>query len=81
MGWFGKGPSLWQRMTDGLAHVVQLLTNPDYRGLYLERQLLADAGSQDIQFIRSLTSSIERPAEAAEIEIWRELTAGREPKM
>jgi hypothetical protein len=64
-----------------LAHVVQLLTNPDYRGLYLERQGLADAGSPDIQFIRSLTSSIERPAEAAEIEIWRELTAGREPKM
>jgi len=64
-----------------LAHVVQLLTNPDYRGLYLKRQGLADAGSQDIQFIRSLTSSIERPAEAAEIEIWRELTAGREPKI
>jgi hypothetical protein len=64
-----------------LAHVVQLLTNPDYRGLYLERQGLADAGSQDIQFIRSLTSSIEKPAEAVEVEIWRELTAGREPKM
>lgn len=64
-----------------LAHVVQLLTNPDYRDLYLERQGLADTGSQDIQFIRSLTSSIERPAEAAEIEIWRELTAGRKPKM
>jgi hypothetical protein len=63
-----------------LAHVVQLLTNPDYLGLYLERQGLADAGSQDVQFIRSLTSSIEKPAEAAEVEIWRELTAGREPK-
>ncbi len=64
-----------------LAHVVRLLTNPEYRGLYLERQALADAGSKDIQFIRSLTSSIEKPAEAAEVEIWRELTAGREPKM
>ncbi len=63
-----------------LAHVVQL-TNPEYRGLYLERQALADAGSEDIQFIRSLTLSIEKPAEAAEVEIWRELTAGTEPKM
>ena len=64
-----------------LAHVVRLLTNPDYRGLYLERQALADTGSQDIQVIGRLTSSIEKPAEAAEVEIWRELTAGREPKM
>ena len=64
-----------------LAHVVRLLTNPEYRGIYLERQALADAGSKDIQFIRSLTSSIEKPAEATEVEIWRELTAGREPKM
>jgi hypothetical protein len=57
-----------------------LATDPDYRGLYWDRQGLADSGSQDIQFIRSLTSSIEKPAEAAEVEIWRELTAGREPK-
>lgn len=64
-----------------LAHVVRLVTDPDYRGLYWNRQGLADSGSQDIQFIRSLTSSIEKPAEAAEVEIWRELTAGREPKM
>jgi hypothetical protein len=64
-----------------LAHVVQLLTNPGYRGLYLERQALADAGSQDIRVIGRLTSLIEKPAEAAEIEIWHELIAGREPKM
>jgi hypothetical protein len=64
-----------------LAHVVRLITNPEYRGLYLERQALADAGSKDIEFIRSLTSSIEKPAEAAEVEIWRELTVGRDPKM
>jgi hypothetical protein len=59
---------------------VRLVTDPDYRDLYWDRQGLADSGSQDIQFIRSLTSSIEKPAEAAEVEIWRELTAGREPK-
>jgi len=64
-----------------LAHVVRLLTNSDYRGFYLKRQALADTGSQDIQVIKRLTSSIEKPAEAAEVEIWRELMAGREPKM
>ncbi len=58
-----------------LAHVVRLLTDSNYRGLYLERQALADAGSQNIQAIRGLTSSIEKPAESAEAEIWRELTA------
>jgi len=60
-----------------LAHVVRLLTSPDYSGLYRERQALADTGSQDIQVIGRLTMLIEKPAEAAEAEIWRELTAGR----
>jgi hypothetical protein len=64
-----------------LAHTIRLLTDSDYRDLYLERQALADAGSRDIQVIGSLTSSIEKPAESAEVEIWRELTAGREPKL
>jgi hypothetical protein len=64
-----------------LAHVVRLLTNSDYRSLYRERQALADTGSEDIQVIGRLTLSIEKPAEATEIQIWRELTAGREPKM
>ncbi len=64
-----------------LAHVARLLTDSDYRGLYLERQALADAGSQNTQVIGSLTSSIERPAEAAEAEIWSELTASPEPKV
>ena len=64
-----------------LAHVVQLLTRPDYRSLYQERQALADRRSQDVQCIGRLTSSIEKPAEAAEIEIWRELAASLEPKM
>jgi len=64
-----------------LAHVVRLLTNPDYRGLYWERQTLADTGSQDTQVIGRLTLLIEKPAEVAETEIWRELAAGREPKM
>jgi hypothetical protein len=64
-----------------LAHVVRLLTNPDYSGLYRQRQALADTGSQDIQVIGRLTSLIESPAEAAEVEIWRELAADREPKM
>jgi hypothetical protein len=63
-----------------LAHVVRLLTNPDYRGSYRERQALVDAGSQDAQAIGRLTSSIEKPAESAEVEIWRELTAGGDPK-
>ncbi len=61
-----------------LAHVVRLLTNPDYRDLYRERQALADADSDDIQTISRLTRLIEGPAEAAETEIWRELAAGRE---
>lgn len=64
-----------------LAHVVRLLTNPGYRDLYWERQVLVDTGSEDIQVIGGLTSLIENPAEAAEAEIWRELIAGREPKM
>ena len=64
-----------------LAHVVRLLTNSDYRSLYRERQALADAGSEDIQVIGKLTSLIEKPAEATEIQIWRELTASRGPKM
>jgi hypothetical protein len=64
-----------------LAHVVQLLTRPDYRSLYQERQALADRRSQDVQLIGRLTSSIEKPAEAAEIEIWRELAASLKPKM
>ena len=63
-----------------LAHVVRLLTNSDYRGLYRERQALADTGSEDIQVVGRLTSLIEKPAEAAEVQIWRELTAGGEPK-
>ena len=64
-----------------LAHVVRLLTRPDYLSLYQERQALADRRSQDVQCIGRLTSSIEKPAEAAEIEIWRELAASLEPKM
>ena len=64
-----------------LAHVVRLLGDPDYRGLYLERQTLADTGSKDIQVIGRLTSLIEKPAEAAEARIWRELTAGQKRKM
>ena len=64
-----------------LAHAVRLFTNSDYRGLYLERLALADIGSKEIQVIGRLTSLIEKPAEAAEIEIWRELTAGLEPKL
>lgn len=63
-----------------LAHVVRLLTNPDYRALYQDRQALADAGSEDVQVIGRLTRLIENPAEEAEAEIWRELTGGREPK-
>jgi hypothetical protein len=58
-----------------------LLTRPDYRSLYQERQAFADRRSQDVQLIGRLTSSIEKPAEAAEIEIWRELAASLEPKM
>jgi hypothetical protein len=64
-----------------LAHIIRLLANPEYRGLYLERQALADAGSREIQVIGKLTSLIEKPAESAEIEIWRELTAGPGPKL
>jgi len=64
-----------------LAHVVRLVTDPYYRGLYRERQALADTGSKDIQAIGRLTRLIEQPAEAMEAEIWSELTAGREPKM
>ncbi len=63
-----------------LAHVVRLLTNPDYRDLYRERQAMADAGSEDIQAIGRLTQLIEKPAEAAEADIWRELKAGRRSK-
>ncbi len=63
-----------------LAHVVQLLANPDYRHLYWQRQTLADTGSKDIQVLRSLTRLIETPAEAAEVEIWLELVGGQEPK-
>ncbi len=59
-----------------LAHVVRLVTHPDYMRLYRERQALADAGSQDYQTIGTLTSAIEQPAEAAEVEVWRELAAG-----
>ena len=64
-----------------LAHVARLLTDPDYRRLYLERQTLADTGSEDLRLIGKLTRLIEHPAEAAEVEIWRELTAGRQAKM
>jgi hypothetical protein len=60
-----------------LAHVVRLLTDLRYRGLYRERQALADTGSEDIQAIRRLTRLIEQTAEAAEVEIWSELAAGR----
>jgi hypothetical protein len=49
--------------------------------LYRESQALADTGSQDIQGIGRLTSSMEKPAEAAEVEIRRELIAGRKPKI
>lgn len=64
-----------------LAHVVRLVTHPDYMRLYRERQALADARSQDYQAIGSLTSAIEEPAEAAEVEVWRDLAAVHEPKM
>jgi hypothetical protein len=60
-----------------LAHVIRLISNAEYRGLYLERQALADARNEDVQVIDGLTRLIEAPAEEAEIEIWRELTAGR----
>ena len=60
-----------------LAHVIRLISNAEYRALYLERQALADVRSQDVQVISRLTWLIERPAEEAEVEIWRELTAGR----
>ncbi len=63
-----------------LAHVVRLVTHPDYMRLYRERQALADTGSRDYQTIGSLTSAIEKPAEAAEVEVWRELAAVHEPK-
>ncbi len=59
-----------------LAHVVRLVTHPDYMRLYRERQALAAAGSQDYQAIGTLTSAIEQPAEAAEVQIWRELAGG-----
>jgi hypothetical protein len=49
--------------------------------LYRERQALADTGGQDIQVIGRLTSSMEKPAEAAEGEIRRELIAGGKPKI
>jgi hypothetical protein len=60
-----------------LAHVIGLISNSEYRGLYLERQALAETRSQDVQVISRLTRLIETPAEEAEMEIWRELTAGR----
>ncbi len=63
-----------------LAHVAELLTNSDYRSLYLQRQALADARSQDVQAIQRLSSLIEGPAEAAEVKVWGELTAGRRHK-
>jgi hypothetical protein len=64
-----------------LAHVVRLITDPGYRDLYRERQALADSRSDDVQTIGRLTRLIEKPAETAETEIWRELTAGVEPKL
>ncbi len=64
-----------------LAHIVRLLTDPDYRRLYWERQTLADTRSNDIQLLRRLIRSIEKPAEAAEVEVWREVMGGKEPRM
>jgi hypothetical protein len=63
-----------------LAHVAELLTNSDYRNIYLERQALADNRSQDVRVVQQLTSLIEGPAEAAEVMVWRELRAGQRHK-
>ncbi len=64
-----------------LIHAVRLLLDADYLGLYRERKAKVYSSSPDSQSIETLTSLIEKPAEAAEVEIWYELTVGRKSKM
>ena len=58
-----------------LTHALRLLLDADYMDLYRERKAKLCSRSPDNRSIDSLTSLIERPAESAEVEIWRELTA------
>ena len=64
-----------------LTHAVRLLLDADYLALYRERKAKVYSSSPDSRSIDSLTSLIEKPAEATEEEIWHELIAGREPRM
>ncbi len=80
-----------------LAHAFLMLENPEYARLSLEYGAAAAellrvrkqdgnaAGGGEIaqQLLRlsSLEDKIEKPAQAAELEIWRELTAGRKLKL
>jgi hypothetical protein len=76
-----------------LAHAVLMLEDPEYARLSLEygsaaAEMLrvrkqggnaADDGAlqQRLQRLQSLADKIEKPAEAAELEIWRELRSGQ----
>ena len=80
-----------------LAHVERLLADPDYRSLYaeLDRELSSYFSSRNnqtagnsnqeaqrhLERIELLENEVERPAVAAEAQIWRELIAGEGGKM
>ncbi len=80
-----------------LAHAFLMLENPEYARLSLEygaaaAELLrvrkqdgnaAGGGkiAQQLLRLQSLADKIEKPAQAAELEIWRELAAGRKLKL
>jgi hypothetical protein len=71
-----------------LAHAITLLRDSDYLALFLRfkaeaREYLRNHGAMPVgqasdQDRRSdIRSKLEKPAEAAEVEIWQELTAGQ----
>jgi hypothetical protein len=63
-----------------LTHAVLLLMNADYLALYRERKAQVNTVNQDGRALEGLTSLIEKPAEAAEEEVWRELKAGQKSR-
>jgi hypothetical protein len=88
----GKYERYAEALGHELAHAVLMLESPDYAGLCSEYrsesiQLLAMLGQgrsaadeqimQRRQRLQSLADRIEKPAEAAELEIWGELYSGQ----
>jgi hypothetical protein len=79
----GKKERYAEALGHELAHAVRFLMDAEYMGYYrqLERLKGTRGSSPNGETIERLISLIEEPAEAAELEIWHELTAGRQSKM